>query len=185
MADNTPTTAADIPDQAQQNSPFMRLPIELRLRIYEFAFEDVVNEIESDVANKKMKCQKAETMWLPFSKKDHPVFVGVLSFLHVSRELRRESLDALLAPTKAFRDTCSYKHKVSSEARRLPVHNESGNLRHFKQFLSSYRLRRLNYDEALYRLQRMEWVCDAIALVAWETMTFSQRRLVRSEYYRR
>ena len=174
MADNTLTSAtttaiaAEMADQPQQNCPLMKLPTELRLRIYKFALNDIVDDIESDAAKKKQAHQDAEKPWPSselLSEADHPTFVGVLGLLHISRELRRECLDALRAPTKAFKRVCSDHHKVTAKAFCIPVRDHNGNLWHYKEFFRVYRLRRMEYDEAVYRLRRMEFICNAIALV--------------------
>jgi hypothetical protein len=106
-----------MPNRAQQNSPFMKLPTELRLRIYKFALDDVVDDIESDVANQKEAHQEADvfTEWSLFSRADYPTFVGVLGFLHTNRSLRRESVDVLLAPMEAYQNTCSYQANVATK----------------------------------------------------------------------
>lgn len=124
MASNTTNTAADMADQSQQNCPLMRLPTELRLRIYKFAFDDIFDDIKSDAANKRQLLQKTEGMaaqWLSISRTDYPIFVGVLGLLHTSSELRRECLDALGAPAKAFKNICSDHYKVTAEACRIHV----------------------------------------------------------------
>jgi hypothetical protein len=70
----------------------MKLPTELRLRIYEFAFTDIIDDIESDAANKKRMWQEtgeAAVLWPSLSKAKYPIFLGVVSFLHTGREMRR------------------------------------------------------------------------------------------------
>ena len=51
--DSTVSVTANMADHSQQNCPIMKLPVELRLRIYNFAFEDIVDEVSADAANKK------------------------------------------------------------------------------------------------------------------------------------
>ena len=53
MTDKTTSTAAETAEQSQQNSHLMKLPVELRLRIYKFAFEDLVHDIVADAATKR------------------------------------------------------------------------------------------------------------------------------------
>lgn len=164
MASNTTSTAADMADQSQQNCPLMRLPTELRLRIYKFTFDDIIDDIESDAANKKQLHQEAEGMaaqWFSISRADYPIFVGVLGLLHTSGELRRECLDALWAPAKAFKNVCSDHYKVTAEACRIHVRDR----KYSKHFLRVYRLRRMDSNEAWYRLRRMDFIYNAIALV--------------------
>lgn len=168
MADKTTSTAAETADQSQQNCHLMELPTELRLRIYKFALDDIFNDIESDAANKKRMYQEANLQWPSpdsVSRADLPIFVGVLGLLHTNRELRRECLDALRAPTKASRKVCSDHYRVAAEARRIPIRDQNGNLWSYWEFLCIHRLRRMEFDEAVYRLRRMEFICNAIVLV--------------------
>lgn len=118
MADNNTSTVAETVDQSQQNCPLMKLPAELRLEIYKFAFEYIVDDILADASSKKRTYQEADEMWPAVSvgKADHPIFVSVLSLLHVSRELCRECLDALSALSTALRNVCFDHHKVMKEA---------------------------------------------------------------------
>lgn len=188
MADNTTiSVTANMADHSQQNCPIMRLPVELRLRIYNFAFEDIIDEIVADAANKKRMYQEADEMWpsLSVSKADHPIFVGVLSLLHVSRELRRESLDALRTPTRAFKKTCSVQSKTTLEARRIPVRDEHGNLRYSRDFLRIRRLLHLEHSESQHRLERIELICDAISLIGKFARVTLQRERRRSKQRRR
>lgn len=90
MAENTATTAADVPDQAQQNSPFMKLPTELRVMIYTFAFEDIVDDIESETTNIRQANGDMIKVSMSLSRAKNPIFVGVLGFLHFSRDIREE-----------------------------------------------------------------------------------------------
>lgn len=186
MANDTPTTAADMPDQAQQNSPLMKLPTELRLRIYKFAFEDIIDDIVTDAASRKREYQEAETLWLSLSiqKADHPIFVGVLSFLHANRELRRECLDALLALTRAFQNVCYDQYQVATKACRIPIRDQYGNLRYFKEFLRVHRLLNLEHGEALNRLRRVDFTCDALAVILWDDLASPQRKLELSKQRR-
>lgn len=147
MVDNTTSTAAETADQSQQNCHLMKLPTELRLSTYEFAFGDVVDDIVADAANKKRMCEEANLQWPSpdsVSRADLPIFIGVLSFLHTSRELRRECLDALRAPIRTFRKICSDRYKVAAEACRIPIRDQYGNLRHYKGFLCKYAQRRIH-----------------------------------------
>jgi hypothetical protein len=186
MADNTLTTAADMPDQTQQKSPFMKLPTELRLRIYKFALDDIVDDIESDVANKKRVYEEVDALieWPSPSKVDHPIFVGVLSFLHTSRKLRRECLDALRAPTEALMQACRDQHKAAAKACRIPIGDGTVNSRQFKDLFCSYQLRHREWNEALHRHRRIRFIFNAVSLIARRTMSSSQRELVRPKQHR-
>lgn len=168
MADNTQTTAAEVADQSQQNCPLMKLPTELRLRIYKFAFDDIIDDIVADAASKKRMYLEADVP-LPSAKSvsraDNPIFVGVLGFLHASRKLRSECVDALLAPTRALKTICSDRCKVTAKACYINTRDGIDNLRHYKALVRDYRLRRMEYDEALYRGRRMNFIYDAVALI--------------------
>lgn len=187
MADRTTSTAAEKADQSQQNPHLMKLPVEFRLRIYKFAFEDIVDCIVADAANKKRMYQEADEMWPSHSnpKADHPIFVGVLSLLHVSRELRRESLDALKRPTRGFKKISSDQAKTARGARLIPLLDERGNLRYSQDFLRTRRFMHLEYSEAQHRLERIELICDAISLAAKCSRVISQHELRRSKQRRR
>jgi len=186
MANKITSTAAEMADQSQQNCPLMKLPVELRLKIYKYAFEDIVDGIVADAANQKRMYQEADERWPSHSnpKTDHLIFVGVLSLLHVSRELRRECLDALKKPTRAFKKISSNQAKTARGARRIPVLDEHGNLPFSQNFLRTRRLAHLEYSEAAHRLERIELICDAISLAAkcdkvsaqHELRRFKQRR---------
>lgn len=167
MTDKTTSTAAEMTDQSQQNSPLIKLPVELRLRIYKFAFEDLVDDIVADAATKKQSYQEADALWPVDSigEADHPIFIGVLGCLQVSRELRRECLDALPAPTRAFREVCFDRYKATKEAKRIPVRDEHGRLRQVEDFLRVRRLLDLEHIESLHRLQRTENILTAVILV--------------------
>ena len=184
MADNTTVSiTANMADQSQQDCPLMKLPVELRLRIYKFAFKDIVDGIVADAANKKRMHQDADEMWPSHSnpKADHPIFVGVLSLLHVNRELRRESLDALKKPTRAFRKISSEQAKTARGARRIPLLDERGNLRFSQDFLRTRRFMHLEYSEAQHRLERIELICDAISLATKCSRVTAQHQLRRSK----
>jgi hypothetical protein len=167
MVDNTITTAAEMANQPKQNCPLMKLPVELRLKIYKFAFEDIVYDIMAEAATKKQFYQEADALWPAVSvdKADHPNFVGVLGVLHVSRELRCECLDALQIPTRAFRDVCFDHYKATKKAFDIPVRDQHGRFRQVDDFLRLRRLLHLEHNEALHKLQWIELIQSPITLV--------------------
>ena len=154
MVDINTSTVAETVNQSQQNCPLMKLPVELRLRIYKFAFKDIVDDILADASSKKRRYQEADEMWPAVSvgKAEQPICVGVLSLLHVGHELRRECLDALSAPTRASRNVCFDHHKARKEAYHIPVLDQYGNFRKVNDFLHVRRLLYLEHNEALHRL---------------------------------
>jgi hypothetical protein len=97
----TDTTSEKMSDESQHDCPLMELPTELRLRIYRFAFKAIVDDIASDAASKRPVDLDPESACPLPSSGDQPIFFGALGFLHVSRDLRRESLDLLPGLAKA------------------------------------------------------------------------------------
>lgn len=79
-------TSATNPEDPQQQSPFMKLPPELRLAIYTFALQNIVNEI---------KAIPLHTFTIPGHSPNHPPMLGALALLHTSRNIRRESSECM------------------------------------------------------------------------------------------
>jgi len=103
-------------DESQHNCPLLELPTELRLRIYELAFEDITDGSESDADHEQRLHQDSNVhKWGSPSRATHPIFVGALGLLHISRGLRRESLDALSPLAKSIEDVCFDHFKAASE----------------------------------------------------------------------
>ena len=187
MFDKITSTAAEMGDQSQQNCPLMKLPVELRLKIYKFAFEDIIYDIVAEAATKKQFYQEADRLWPAVSvdKADHPIFVGVLGILHVSRELRRESLDALRKPTRAFRDVCFDHYKATKKAFDIPVRDQHGRFRQVDDFLRIRRLLHLEHNEAMHKLQRIELIQSAVTLVVRGAKLISKYERMRSKQLHR
>lgn len=88
-ADNVAQTPAPGRPEQEQDSPFLRLPSELRLTIYDFALQDILDDM---TAQDKASSRQGRTY------KDHPKplpFIGVLAILHTSRALRTEGADTM------------------------------------------------------------------------------------------
>jgi hypothetical protein len=181
MADNTATTAADVPDQAQQNSPFMKLPTELRLRIYKFAFEDIVDKIAADTAKQQhvQIPQGPGEFWTSPSRKEHPTFIGVIGFLHTNRKLRRESLDALVAHVEAYKNVCRSDYDIAVKVYRTCPNLDSRRER--DDWSRGNRLRQLAFHEAAYRHQRMYIIHHAIEYVRLLVELYDKQQSCRLE----
>ena len=174
MADNASTTAADMPNQAQQDSPFMKLPTELRLRIYKFTFDDIVDDIAADTAQQQhVRVYKGPgELWSPPTYKEHPAFFGVLGLLHTSRELRGESLDALLAHAKAYETfCCNHYNIVLKEYRKRPNFDDRHERDEWKRVNP---LRKLAFNEAIYQRERMYLIHGAIDHVGFMAKIYGE-----------
>jgi hypothetical protein len=185
MSDNSTSTSVEVADQSQQICPFMKLPTELRLRIYKFAFDDIIDDIEADAANTRQLHQDTNADWPLVSNKEHQIFVGVLSFLHTSRELRRECLDAVLALTAAYKTICSERYETAAEAYGGPTLDEHGNPLNDREFIRVHRLLRADFRESMHRLHRVEYICDTIDLIVRDTRWSTRRKPARSKQRRR
>jgi hypothetical protein len=96
-------TSATSPEDPQQQSPFMKLPPELRLAIYTFAFQNTVNEI---------KAIPLHTFTIPGHSPNHPPMLGALALLHTSRNIRRESSESM-------------KYLASAQRQQIRAHDEA------------------------------------------------------------
>ena len=177
MADNITSTASNTADPVQQNCHLLKLPTELRLMIYEFAFDDIVTDA---VSRRQLY---ASENWPSVSMAPHLTFVGVLGLLHVSRELRREIPDALLVSTKAYKTICYDQYKVTYVAYIAYSQAETRiNSWDKKKYLRKLDLRRLDFREAKYRFHRMDFMCDAIDRVARDAALAAFHEFVRFHF---
>lgn len=87
--DDQSTMAA--PEQPQQDCPFMKLPTELRIRIYAFALQHIMDKITTD----KEQPRPLFPLRKPEPYKIKPFYSGTFALSHTSRTLRAESLDTL------------------------------------------------------------------------------------------
>jgi len=145
--------------ESQHNCPLLELPTELRLRIYELAFEDITDGIESDTTHEQRLHQDSDTRWESLSRAAQPIFVGALGLLHTSRSLRRESLDALAPRAQGVEDACSDHYKAVSEKCHeafMSVTPPTSDL---------YASLRQELNAAHYWLSRIAPVCYALARV--------------------
>jgi hypothetical protein len=78
------TAATTAPQQPQQDCPLMKLPTELRIRIYKFATEHLMDTLYAQSTTRS-----GTTL------QDHAFYSAVLALPHTSRTLRAESLDTL------------------------------------------------------------------------------------------
>lgn len=91
----TPTKAV-MPERPQQTCPFLQLPVELRVMIYDMALQDVSDDIAEIVSNSKSPQQHQLAQSVPL--------LGALAILHTSRELRGEAFDALRSLAEVKRE---------------------------------------------------------------------------------
>lgn len=82
-----------MPHRPQQTSPFLKLPIELRIMIYDLALQDVYPDLAKVQRDSKSILEDQPVMPLPF--------LGALAILHTCRELRDEGISALRSLLKA------------------------------------------------------------------------------------
>ena len=82
-------TASEQPQQ--QDCPLMKLPTELRIIIYAFAFEHTMARI----ATEDTKTHVNPVTWQREGYRITPFYAGALAFPHTNRTLRAESLDTL------------------------------------------------------------------------------------------
>lgn len=143
----------------------MRLPTELRLRIYEFAFGDILDDIAADTAKQHPVhvFEGLGEIWKTPTYEEHPVFFGVFGLLHTSRELRRESLDALLAHVEAYKNVCRNHYEIALKAYRTPPNYNTQQKR--DDWTRDSRLRKIAFNEADYRRDRVHLIHRAIDYV--------------------
>lgn len=106
-------TNATIPDDIQQQSPFMRLPSEIRLHIYTLVLQTTIKEIAA-LPNHIFSATHSRPKSLPTR--------GALALLHVNRTIRRESSDHMkdLARSKIGR-FWAHEKACWAEANRLDL----------------------------------------------------------------
>ena len=88
-----PNAMAIAPQQSQQGCPLMNLPTELRIIIYNFALQHILDAIDDEVpANRRL----SQPLHKPRGHRGGVLFYsGALALTHTSRTVRAESLDAL------------------------------------------------------------------------------------------
>lgn len=146
----------------------MNLSTELRLKIYDFALQDVVDNIVSDAASKRSAHENETHPWPKLSKKEHPIFVGALAFRHINRYLRRKSLDALAPLAAAHIKTFSDQDQALTERIRHVTRTKM-NVFLIRQAIEGHilylHLLELEHKELRYQLLKMRLICRAIRLV--------------------
>ena len=175
-ADAVATTELAI--QSQQDSPLMKLPTELHLKIYAFAFDYTVVDVASHAAKVASDCvdnhpdEDFEDIMRPIGppdyKADYQIFIGPLALLHINQALRRESLDVLPALAKAHENKFP-NHRMffwtcgdpSESFGRLFVNEEAR-----QHFLLSSRLRWADVHRTKYQRDWTSMICKALSLVA-------------------
>lgn len=141
------------PEQPQQGCPLMELPTELRVRIYAFALQHIINKITTD--------KEQPHPWFPLRKlepyKITPFHAGAFALPHASRTLRAESLDTLETLVLARLDqlVAESTRRHNSAAMRPNAANAEG-FNAFALALSE------SFEEAMKlnkSIRRLEYVC--------------------------
>jgi len=97
------TAAITTPPQPQQDCPLMKLPTELRIRIYDFALQHLFDAIYDKASTDEKQLNPVNR-----SHCDQGSFYsGALAFIHTNRILRHESLDTLASLTHAHMEYLS------------------------------------------------------------------------------
>jgi hypothetical protein len=88
------TAAAVAPQQPQQDCSLMKLPTELRIRIYELAMGHVIDDLYAQLSSTGPEAHDPVSR-LPAPYNITTFYSAVLALPHTSRTLRAESLDTL------------------------------------------------------------------------------------------
>jgi hypothetical protein len=117
---NQATTAA--PKLPQQNCPLMKLPTELRIKIYFFTLQHTMHSSTTDNEPSNI------LTYPPKSYKITPFHSGAFALPHTNRVLRAESLDTLANLTNARLDRLVVESacRHNSAAQRLNAANAEG-----------------------------------------------------------
>lgn len=147
-------SATKAPEQLHQASPLMKLPTELLVKIYEFAFEHTMDKIATD------KDQLHPATWQPEGYKLTPFYSGVFALPHTSRTLRAESLDTLstLARARVGQVVAESASRHNSAAQRLSAANAEG----FNAFALALAE---SFEEAMKlnkSIRRLEYICGVM-----------------------
>lgn len=162
-------------ERPQQTSSFLKLPIELRTMIYDFALQDVLDDLARTRKNQESTSTDESVRTLPY--------LGALAVLHTSHELRGESIDILRSLMKVKLNKLD---EAASHARTKMVEMlsnlESGiNLqsveecRRHREAVSDGRrlrdtIRKLAYNQILLRLSRLQME------LPWSTLGYEEKR---------
>lgn len=144
-------TLTTTPEHPQQDNPLLKLPTELRIKIYAFALQHTLQELATD------QDPSTTRTWQPKDYKITPFYCGTFALPHTSQVLRAESLDTLEILTLARLDqlvaesTCRH----NTAAMRLNVANAEG----FNAFALALAE---SFEEAMVlnrSMRRLEYVC--------------------------
>ena len=168
-------TKAAMPDRPQQTSPFLKLPIELRIMIYDLALQDVLDDIAKARKDEKPVSVDEPLQTLPF--------VGALAIPHTSHELRGESIDGMRSLTELkFGKSLEalrilWKKQLAGDYRDLKESIRLGVARRDVRTLRDT-LQKLAQNQNLFRLSRLR------VNLPWPQMAHEQKcREVRKWYY--
>lgn len=81
------TAKAEMADRPQQTSLFLKLPIELRIMIYDLALQDILDDLAKPGKNQISSSVNDRKLPLPL--------LGALAMFHTCHELRGEATDAM------------------------------------------------------------------------------------------
>ena len=148
------TAAIEAPEQPQQGCPLMKLPTELRIKIYAFAFEPTMDKIASD------KDQLHPVTWQREGYKLTPFYSGAFALPHTNRTLRAESLDTLasLALARVDQLLAESAARHNGAAQRLNAANAEG----FNAFALALAE---SFEEAMKlnkSIRRLEHICHVM-----------------------
>lgn len=150
-------TANEALQQPQQACPLMKLPTELRIRIYAYAFQHTMDKIATD------KEQVHRLTLLPKGYNITPFYSGAFALPHTNRTLRAESLDILATLTLARVDhlIAESTRRHNSAAQRLNAANAEGFNAFALALAESFEEARV-LNKSLYRLG---YICG---VMGWE-----------------
>ena len=148
MTDQTPTTT---PLQHQQDCPLLKLPAELRIKIYAFALQHTLHKLATD------QDPPTTLTYQPSDYKITPFYSGAFALPHTSQVLRAESLDTLenLVLARLDQLVAESTRRHDSAARRLNAANAEG----FNAFALALAE---SFEEATVlnrSMRRLEYVC--------------------------
>lgn len=166
-----PATEALTTFRTQQDNPFLRLPVELRIAIYGFALDHIVEDIVAQA-----QCHNRH-VWR--ATKIRPLcflFTGALALCHTSYGLRVESISVMKSRAQAKREML----KIAAHQPRTQVEDTEISWARYAAFNQSDRLLKtcgtLVFDQNALAV----W-CSRIP---WSELNRAQKRCVAIECYK-
>jgi hypothetical protein len=154
------TAAASAPQQSQQDCPLMRLPTELRNKIYEFSLQDTIDTLSAADEDKL-----DPVTLLPQAYKTIPFHCGAFALPHTSHTLRIESLDTLgrLMLARVEQVIIEFNHLRISGARNIEAAKSERSLA-YRQAVVEDQKQAMKQTKSLVRLR---YICHTMK---WEGM---------------